>query len=397
MTNINNNNNENNTTGSDVDNLIRQREFGDRFRVAREAAGMSTAEVADELRLAEDIIKSLENSQLDSLPAPTFTQGYIRSYAKILKLPVDDILKAYDRLIPDKDAPLTVSTALAAQKDSSDFAVKLITFGLLIVAIVLFVFWFQQTDFDFINGENDQSHVTEIEVEQEQAEVIEISDEPELEDIQQIPDSAFEPAVEEDTSLEILYENEAAEDEIIKSEAVPSVPVVEESSPEQDQDSKTNTVKDEQTDLETTPDNTEQVQKPVKKNVLITEPIIGSDVLVMATASESWAEVEDANGARLFFDLMIKDKEYKMQGQAPFKLFLGNAPSVTIGVNNRLLNFSDYIRRNNIAHIQISEGGSISPISRRIMLPAMSNDETSNQNPEARETANNLEPALEDE
>ena len=112
------NNKDNNIQGNDVDNLIRQREFGDRFRVAREAAGMTTAEVADELRLAEDIIKALENSQLDSLPAPTFTQGYIRSYAKMLKLPVDEILKAYDRLIPEKDAPLTVRTSVSAQNTS---------------------------------------------------------------------------------------------------------------------------------------------------------------------------------------------------------------------------------------------------------------------------------------
>lgn len=402
MTDMNNHNNKNNNPGNEIDNLIRQREFGDRFRAAREAAGLSTAEVAEELRLAEDIIKALENSQLDSLPAPTFTQGYIRSYAKILKLPVEEIIKAYDRLIPDKEAPLTVRTSVSAQKDSSDIAIKLITFGLLIAALVLLVFWFQQTDFKFLNSDNIKDYVTEIGTEgsQTQTEMTEVPAETDLRPYQAAIETVVEQESVPDLTSEITEEdisdNQAPiKEEIINSVITPAVSTVEESSLKED--SNMDIVIDQQITEKNITSNQKMIQDAAKKNVQISQPVIGDDVLVMATDDESWAEVEDANGARLYFDLMKKDNEYKLRGQAPFKLFLGNAPTVTIGVNNKLLNVSDYIRRNNIAHIQITDNGEISPMRGRIAVPESFVDKNINQYPEAENTANNLEPSIEDE
>lgn len=390
MTNMNNNNK---ATGSDIDNLIRQREFGDRFRVAREAAGMSISEVADELRLAEDIIKALENSQIDSLPAPTFTQGYIRSYAKILKLPVDEIIKVYDQLIPEKDSPLSVSTALAAQKNSSDMGIKLITLGLLMVALVMLVFWFQQTDFDFINADKVKQYVTEFGAKKEQVELSELSDKPELS--QQTPEVEINSETESaNTNRDFFVEQNTIEEDVINTENPAAVLSVEKSLVEEG--SAMDTTGDAQTEEEARAGDV-QLQEAAKKKVLITQPTVGNDILVMATDDESWAEVEDANGARLYFDLMKKDNEYKLRGQAPFMLFLGNAPSVTLGVNNKLLNVSDYVRRNNIAHIQISEDGTIYPVRRRVAVPGSADDLNSNQNPDTVETTNNLQPASEDE
>ncbi|MCW8956187.1 MAG: DUF4115 domain-containing protein [Gammaproteobacteria bacterium] len=384
--------NHNNSSGNDVENLIRQRQFGDRFRVAREAAGLSTAEVADELRLAEDIIKALENSQLDSLPAPTFTQGYIRSYAKMLKLSVDEILKAYDQLIPEKASPLTMRAALSAQKDSNHIAIKLISFGFLIAALVLLVFWFQQTDFTFINGENDNANVTATEIGQKQLELTEISDGPESRPTLQTSEQESESVIEsENTHLATSVIQEEVVNSVIESAA----PATEPFSTEEGSSMSAAELQSRFEDA--TISDAKLGQEAAKKKVLITQPIIGNDVLVMATDTESWAEVEDANGARLYFDLMTSGEDYKLRGQAPFKLFLGNAPSVTIGVNNQILNISNNIRRNNIAHIQISADGAISPIRRRITESASSNADNSSQNPEAAETTNNLQSAPEDE
>lgn len=398
MTDMNNSNN--NTPGSDVDNLIRQREFGDRFRAARESAGMTTADVADELRLAEDIIKALENSQLDSLPAPTFTQGYIRSYAKILKLPVDEILKAYDRLIPEKDAPLTGRSAVSVQKDSNDMGIKIITIGFLIAALILFFFWFQQTDFSFINGDE---VVPEIDVGQEQVEASKFSEVTELEPLLATSESADEPVIESNNTIQ----DPASTQEIVETEVSEIVDepaqIVDEaldvaevqSSIEQNTDS--NSVESTSASVQDKIRDARQKQLAAKKKPVITKPLVGNDVLVIITDDESWAEVEDANGARLYFDLMKKDGEYQLQGQAPFMLFLGNAPAVTLGVNNHLLNISAYVRRNNIAHIQISKDGAVSPIRSQATVAAPSAEGNLSQNPETTETTENLQPAPEDE
>ena len=402
MTDMNNQNNKNNNPGNEIDNLIRQREFGDRFRAAREAAGLSTAEVAEELRLAEDIIKALENSQLDSLPAPTFTQGYIRSYAKMLKLPVDEIIKAYDRLIPEKEAPLTGRSAVSVQKDSSDIAIKLISFGLLIAALVLLAFWFQQTDFKFLNSDNINDYVNEIGSEGSQTEITEFPAETDLRPYQATTETVVEqqPVPVPDLTSEITDQNisdnqEPIKKEIINSVITPAVSTVEESSPKED--SNMDVAIAQPITEKNIISNQKMIQDAAKKNVQISQPVTGDDVLVMATDDESWAEVEDANGVRLYFDLMKKDNEYKLRGQAPFKLFLGNAPTVTIGVNNKLLNVSDYIRRNNIAHIQITDKGDISPMRGRIAVPEAYLDKNINQYPEAENTAIKLEPSVEDE
>jgi len=397
------NNNDNNTPGSDVDNLIRQREFGDRFRVAREAADMSTAEVAEELRLAEDIIKALENSQLDSLPAPTFTQGYIRSYAKMLKLPVDEILKAYDRLIPEKEAPLTGRKVLSAQKDSNDMGIKMITFGLLLAALILLAFWFQQTDFSFINGDNGDEPVSEIDTGQEQVETTGFSENTELELLQAASESTYEAVIESDSiNQDMVFVEETVEAEVVEIVHEPAETVDEPSqtteaqySIEQNTDSNSaeQTSASEQTKIR----DARQKQLAARQKPVITQPVVGNDVLVLITDDESWAEVEDANGARLYFDLMKKDGEYQFQGQAPFMLFLGNAPAVTLGVNNHLLNISAYVRRNNIAHVQISKDGAISLIRSHATVAASSAEENPSQNPETTETTDNLQPALEDE
>lgn len=62
--------------------------LGEQFRQAREALNLSIEDVSKKISLRPSILQLIETNQLaqKSIPA-TFMRGYVRSYAKFLKLP----------------------------------------------------------------------------------------------------------------------------------------------------------------------------------------------------------------------------------------------------------------------------------------------------------------------
>lgn len=65
------------------------------LRAAREKSGRSIDEVAHDLHLDRDVILALEAGDFESLGAPVFVRGYLRSYAKLLDLSEDSIVGAF--------------------------------------------------------------------------------------------------------------------------------------------------------------------------------------------------------------------------------------------------------------------------------------------------------------
>lgn len=62
------------------------------LRQAREAAGLSLEDVGQQLRMPVQVVKSLEEEQWQRLGAPVFVRGQLRSYARLLKVDVSQIL-----------------------------------------------------------------------------------------------------------------------------------------------------------------------------------------------------------------------------------------------------------------------------------------------------------------
>jgi len=59
---------------------------GARLRKAREAAGLTQADVAARLKMPVRVIQSLEDEDWDRLGAPVFVRGQLRSYSRLLGL-----------------------------------------------------------------------------------------------------------------------------------------------------------------------------------------------------------------------------------------------------------------------------------------------------------------------
>ena len=67
--------------------------IGARLRDAREAAGLTVVDVGQQLKMPARVVESLESEDWSRLGAPVFVRGQLRSYARLLKLPVDQVVQ----------------------------------------------------------------------------------------------------------------------------------------------------------------------------------------------------------------------------------------------------------------------------------------------------------------
>lgn len=66
---------------------------GARLRAAREAAGLSLDQVAQQLKLAQRQVQAIEDENFAELPGRTFSRGFVRNYARLLSLDPDLLLQ----------------------------------------------------------------------------------------------------------------------------------------------------------------------------------------------------------------------------------------------------------------------------------------------------------------
>jgi cytoskeleton protein RodZ len=292
----------------EVNEILQKTDFGSELKLVREKKGLSQVDVAENLLISVDIIKALENSQADALPALTFTLGYIRSYTRLLGMPADTIINDYVRVAPDSKQELMPHSALAAQKSSNDIFVKLISFAFVALAILVFIFWFLNTDFKIKSPslKNTTEFNTQL---QNKKIVVDAISEESLEVVEaESPSSSYV-----DTSAPRVAE-------------VNSKPVI------------------------------EQRDKNLSK----------SDVLSLSALADSWCEVLDSNGQRLFYQLLKSGEDIRLTGVAPFTVFLGNAPKVRVEINNKIVDFENLINTNsNIASFEIRKDAAVTRLSDR--------------------------------
>src|SRR3981081_2745226 len=86
---------------------------GARLRAAREAAGLSLDQVAQQLKLAPRQGKALEDESSGGRPGRTLSRGFVRNYARLLHLDAQDLLEHLPDVsqAPALESPTLYSTA----------------------------------------------------------------------------------------------------------------------------------------------------------------------------------------------------------------------------------------------------------------------------------------------
>jgi len=80
-----------------------------RLSQARQAQNLTTAEVARRLKLSVWQVEALESGQYQRLPGAVFVRGFIRNYARLLKLDPEELVHLDTGLVP-QSAPLPESS-----------------------------------------------------------------------------------------------------------------------------------------------------------------------------------------------------------------------------------------------------------------------------------------------
>ena len=115
------------------------------LREAREEANMTVEKVATALLLNTAIVEALEADAYDRMPAPTFVRGYLRGYARVLGLPSGPVLEMYNRQ-GFEPPPLTSDVTESKQAHTSDAVVRLATFAVAAVLVLLVALWWNSQE-----------------------------------------------------------------------------------------------------------------------------------------------------------------------------------------------------------------------------------------------------------
>jgi hypothetical protein len=121
---------------------------GERLRAAREEKGLSLEDVAAQTRIPRRHLESLENSDWENLPAPTYTSGFAKSYASVVGL---DRVEIGDRLREEIGGhrPATATTEVFEPADPARSMPKWLVFGAIaaVLVLVLVLSWLNEQSF----------------------------------------------------------------------------------------------------------------------------------------------------------------------------------------------------------------------------------------------------------
>jgi len=109
---------------------------GRRLREAREAAGLSLADVGERLKMPVRVVESLEREDWSRLGAPVFVRGQLRSYSRLLGLTTEPIVVA-SGVAPVAPAELQPRTYTPPMQRFAEQASRRFVYVVLTAAIVV--------------------------------------------------------------------------------------------------------------------------------------------------------------------------------------------------------------------------------------------------------------------
>jgi len=308
---------------------------GDTLRKARMEQGWSVSQVADKLHLTAQAVESIENNQFERLPGITFARGYVRSYARILELDADQLVKVFDDSVGSHaEGSVQSIDRVGEARRVSRGMLQFSLFVLLLIIIGLAYYVWHSFNAEQTTEVTDSALYERVEVERADGSVhIQTLDE-----------------VEEPVTL------------------LEAVAVAEENQSTDDQ----STVESEQAATEAEHAAAgEQTALPLEAEAIASEepaaePSVAADeqeaaaldaghsALQVDFNADSWLSVVDAGGVRLYSGTKRAGEQLKVSGKPPINVHLGNAAGVRILYNGEPVDFSSTVS-GGVARIKLGQ------------------------------------------
>ena len=298
-------------------------QWGKKLREVREERRVSLREIATELHLDVAILEALESEDLDKLPGASFVKGYLRSYARLLDLPADELVQAYDCAHGD-DAPCLHRIGKVQQMTSKDAGPRYATWGVVAVVVISVLVWWSSKILSNGVTERDSADVN--------------ASAPAL------------PSAKQDAAASVEADVE------VDGESVSVAPLL---VPQQQRSAPVTPKPVAEPAEKVAPAVSEAVASaPPKPSAPAPEVTVADadlSVLTLDFSEDVWVEITDGRGKRLFFDLGRKGQVREVKGVKPFKILFGNAPGVTLKVDGNVFDHSSYQRRNGSAKFKLGD------------------------------------------
>lgn len=284
---------------------------GQRLQKTREDMRLSRDEVAHHLHLDVQVVKALEEDNFASLPSPAYVCGYLRSYARMLKLSENEIVNSYRKgqdisscLVPDNiDIKPSRVENPAVKKNILIF---LLVAALLVIAVVAV------EKFDLLNkkqpGGSEQIPLVTPTEEDKVETPLGGSGSPQPADSSASDHHSVSPTAAAPTDTSVSDDSAAA------SGTADSAGVV-----------------------------------PVE-NVA---PALTDGDLKFVYHNESWTAVTDAKGIRHLYRMVPKGSELFVQGMPPYQVRLGVADAVEVFYKGKLYNHKPYQKPDSSAYFRV--------------------------------------------
>jgi cytoskeleton protein RodZ len=311
---------------------------GDRLQAARISIGLTLDDVASKMHLSASILSSLEDNNFEDITAPIFVKGYLRSYARIVNLDEEDIIKQYSLYYTHNDPPISSTSNASPQINADDSHVKGLTWLVIIVLIGLLSFWWW-------NRYHQPAQSVSLET-TKNSEIIADSEQGSNSEAMALPEQGtqeLDQAQQQNDSLPEISQNNTSDSDAVQQDARNELngidDILAETAPQPENDSA----------AEAAPDN--EAVDQTSENPIADQ---AADLVITVNA-DTWADIKDADGNRLVYDLLRNGQHLSLSGKAPFNAFLGNGYGVNIQYRGKNIDLSNNIRADNTARIKIGQ------------------------------------------
>ncbi|WP_313683589.1 cytoskeleton protein RodZ [Pantoea sp.] len=328
---------------------------GERLRLAREQMGLTQQNVAERLCLKLSTVRDIEEDKSPADLASTFLRGYIRSYARLVHVPEDDLLPMMAKQAPVRAAKIEPmqSFSLGKRRKKRDGWLMIFTWLVIFVVIGLTGAWWWQnhkaSQEDLVsmadqNGSNSGDNSQSIPLGDNSS-----NDAPTDADT----NAAGTPIDNGAGAVATPNNNTSA------PAASSNAPAAASSAPAA-QSSDNAAVAPSQAPVDSTPP---PATSPAPANSVAGQLPTGSagvsqtsadpNALVMNFNADCWLEVTDASGKKLFSGLQRSGGKLSLSGQAPYRLKIGAPAAVQVQYQNQPVDLSRFIRNNQVARLTV--------------------------------------------
>ncbi|MDY7843364.1 DUF4115 domain-containing protein [Aeromonas caviae] len=275
---------------------------GQLLRNAREQLGWTREQVASRIHLRLTLIAAIEADTYDKHTSHTFIRGYLRAYAKLVGIPEETILAAYEKLgLTPPDNIDMQSFSRRSRQQANDSRLKVVTWLVILVLIGLSVAWWWQSTARRSAGD-DALAATEMSA------------------TVNTPEANVAPAVEVAEPV-LSAASDAVSTQVVVSGATATLPVV-----------ATDASAAVPTDVSGAVSTAESTT---------TEPAKAPQ-LKMSFTADCWLDVKDANGKTLFSGLKKANDELVLEGPEPLRFIIGAPMAVNLEYQGKSFDMSRY-------------------------------------------------------